>query len=146
MGVCYKNKYKRASINRSSFYKQNNAIPGVIFLNVKLKRNRHWKMTPAVNKNKNWLPSIPTRYLTLKLLEFSLCSVDFEVINTELVKKSLYIVFHIRSKHTQTHLHCHKLIVNSYVSSLVDIWREITLHLCRNLLNYTWFFTLNYII
>lgn len=45
-----------------------------------------------------------------------------------------------RSKHTQTRLHCHKLIVNGYVSSLVDIWWEMTLHLC-NLLNCASYFS-----
>lgn len=61
------------------------------------------------------------RYLTMKLLEFSLSSTDFEVINIERVKKSLCRSFHISSNHTQTCFHCQKLIVNSYDSSLFDM-------------------------
>lgn len=68
-------------------------------------------------------------YLTLKLLTFLLCLADFEDINSELVKKSMYLVVFIRSKHSQTHLHYHNLIINSYVSSFVDMWRDMTLHL-----------------
>lgn len=67
------------------------------------------------------------RYLTMKLLEFSLSSTDFEVINIERVKKSLCRSFHISSNHTQTWFHCQKLIINSYASSLFDIRREMTL-------------------
>lgn len=54
-------------------------------------------MTPVVDKIGNWLPSIPTKNLTLKLLEFSLCSVDFEVKNTELVKKYMYVYVYVYS-------------------------------------------------
>lgn len=45
----------------------------VIFHHVK--REEKWsrkEMTPVVDKIGNWLPSIPTKNLTLKLLEFSL--------------------------------------------------------------------------
>ena len=52
------------------------------------------------------------RNLTLKLLEFSLCSAEFEVKNTQLVKKSLCIVFLIHSKHTS--LHWHKWLLNLF--------------------------------
>lgn len=41
--------------------------------------------------------------MTLKVLKFSHCSVDFELINTKLVKKSLNIVF-ISVANTHNHI------------------------------------------
>lgn len=47
--------------------------------------------------------------MPLKLLEFTLSSAEFENINTEPVNKSLFIVFHIRRKHTLTQIDCLQL-------------------------------------